>query len=76
MLMSHEEMRSKIKKLIAEIDKRVEVARNIIKDQLEIGFMTPELLEEFVKMFGDLIALTDDRRKLVVYAKTLGMDIQ
>lgn len=76
MLMSHEEMRSKIKKLIAEIDKRVEVARNIIKNQLEIGFMTPELLEEFVKMFGDLITLTDDRRKLVEYAETLGMDIQ
>lgn len=76
MLMSHEEMRSKIKKLIAEIDKRVEVAKNIIKNQLEIGFMTPELLEEFVKMFGDLITLTDDRRKLVEYAETLGMDIR
>lgn len=62
--------------MIAEIDKRVEVARNIIKVQLKIGFMTPELLEEFVKMFGDLITLMDSRRNLVEYAKILEIDIQ
>ena len=76
MSLSHEEVKSKIEQMIAEIDKRVEVARNIIKDQLEIGFMTPELLEEFVKMFGNLIALMDSRRNLIEHAKILEIGIQ
>ena len=73
---SYEEMKRRIEWNVAEIDKRVEVARNIVKDQLEIGFMTPELLEEFVKMFGNLIALMDSRRNFIEYAKILEIDIQ
>lgn len=73
---SYEEMKRRIEWNIAEIDKRVEVARNIIMDQLEIGFMTPELLEEFVNMFSSLISLMDNRIYLVEHAKSLGMDIQ
>ena len=73
---SYEEMKRRIEWNVAEIDKRVEVARNTIKDQLEIGFMTPELLEEFVKMFGNLIALMDSRRNFIEYAKILEIDIQ
>ena len=73
---SYEELERRIEWSVAEIDKGVEVARNIIMDQLEIGSMTPELLEEFVKMFGDLIALMDSRRNLIEYAKILEMDIQ
>ena len=73
---SYEEMKRRIEWNVAEIDKRVEVARNIIMDQLEIGFMTPELLEEFFNFFDNLITLMDNRRHLVEYAKSLGMDIQ
>lgn len=73
---SYEEMKRRIEWNVAEIDKRVEVARNIIKDQLEIGFMTPELLEEFVNMFSSLISLMDSRRNLIEYAKILEIDIQ
>lgn len=73
---SYEEIKRRIEWNVAEIDKRVEVARNIIKDQLEIGFMTPELLEEFVNMFSSLISLMDSRIYFVEYAKSLGMDIQ
>lgn len=73
---SYEEMKRRIEWTVAEIDKGVEIARNIIMDQLKIGFMTPELLEEFVKMFGDLIVLMDGRRNLVEYAKILEIDIQ
>lgn len=73
---SYEEMKRRIEWNVAEIDKRVEVARNIVKEQLEIGFMTPELLEEFVKMFGNLIALMDSRRNFIEYAKILEIDIQ
>lgn len=76
MLMSHEEMRSNIKKLIAEIDEGVEKTRVNIKKQLEIGFMTPEILVSFVELLNVTISLMDDRRKLVEYAKSLDMDIQ
>lgn len=76
MLMSHEEMRSKIKKLIAEIDEGVEETRVNIKEQLEIGFMTPELLVSFVELLNVTISMMDERRKLVEYAKSLGMDIR
>lgn len=73
---SYEEMKRRIERSVAEIDNKVEIAKDIIKDQLEIGFMTPELLEEFVNMFGCLISLMDSRIFFVEYAKTLGMDIQ
>lgn len=73
---SYEEMKRRIEWNVAKIDKRVGNARNIIMDQLEIGFMTPELLELFVNLLNSTISLTDDRRKLVEYAETLGMDIQ
>lgn len=76
MLMSHEEMGSKIKKLIAEIDEGVEKTRVNIKKQLEIGFMTPEILVSFVELLNVTISLMDDRRKLVEYAKILEIDIQ
>lgn len=76
MLMSHEEMRSNIKKLIAEIDEGVEKTRVNIKKQLEIGFMTPEILVSFVELLNVTISLMDDRRKLVEYAKILEIDIQ
>lgn len=76
MLMSHEEMRSKIRKLIAEIDEGVVKTRDSIKDQLEIGFMTPELLVSFVELLNVTISLMDERRKLVEYAESLGMDIR
>lgn len=73
---SYEEIKRRIEWNVAEIDKRVEVARDIIMDQLEIGFMTPELLEEFVNMFSSLISLMDSRRNFIEYAKILEIDIQ
>lgn len=76
MSLSHEEVKSKIEQMIAEIDRDIEDTGNRIKEQVEIGYMTPELLELFVNLLNITISLTDDRRKLVVYAKILGMDIQ
>lgn len=74
MLMSHEETRSIITMLIAGIDEGVEETRDKIKEQLKIGYMTPDLLVLFVDLLNVTISLMDERIKLVKYAESLGMN--
>lgn len=73
---SYEEIKRRIEQTIAEIDEDVVDTGNKIKEQLEIGFMTPELLEMYLDLLNITISLMDDRIKLVEYAKILEIDIQ
>lgn len=73
--MSEQMLRDKFVSMISKIDECVEDTKRQIMEQLEIGYMTPSLLKSFIDLLQLTIYMLDDRRKLVMMAKTLNIDI-